>query len=317
MSDIYPAKLASEFGTIWKRFWFTQASDRLTAQMRIAVGVICLVWLYSFSTDVGALFGPNGIVNTQAVHNIEAASLVTDSPSDWRFSILDYCTTDSQVSTVHIIAFALVAAFTIGFATPFTSVASLILVSSFVQRAPILFGATEHLLLLALLYLCIAPCGRLLSLDAFLKKRNPTELLAEERSVRSNICLRLIQLHVAMILLYSGLTKLSGIVWWNGEAVWWILVQPESALVDFSSLGGSLLGELTMNAWTYCIVIVELLAATFIWFRLARPLIMGLAILVYLSLILLTGLVGYGVLMIVLLFAFLHHSEQTVLPCKI
>ena len=317
MSDFYAAKLTREFGATWKLFWFSHASDRLTAQMRIGVGVICLVWLYSFSTDVGTFFGPNGIVNTQAVHNIEAASLVTDSPSDWRFSILDYCTTDSQVSTVHIIAFALVAAFTIGFATPLTSVASLVLVSSFVQRAPILFGATEHLLLLALLYLCIAPCGRLLSLDAFLKRRNATEPLPEERSVRSNICLRLIQLHVAMILLYSGLTKLSGIVWWNGEAVWWILVQPESALVDFSSLGGSLLGELTMNAWTYCIVIVELLAATFIWFRLARPLIMGLAILVYMSLILLTGLVGYGVLMIVLLSAFLHHSEQTVMPCKI
>lgn len=317
MSDFYPARLAREFGATWKRFWFSHASDRLTAQMRIGVGIICLLWLYSFSTDVADLFGPNGVVSTQSVLNIEAASLVADPPSDWRFSILDYCTTDSQVSTVHIIAFALVAAFTIGFATPLTSIASLILVSSFVQRAPILFGATEHLLLLALLYLCIAPCGKLLSLDALLKKRSASELPSTERSVRSNICLRLIQLHIAMILLYSGLTKLSGIVWWNGEAVWWMLVQPESALVDFSSLGGSLFGELTMNVWTYCIVIVELTAATFIWFRLARPLIMGSAILVYLSLIFLTGLVGYGVLMIVLLFAFLHHSEQTGLPCEI
>ena len=297
------------------RFWFSKANDRLAARMRIAIGIICLLWLYSFSTDVADWFGPKGVLRTQAIRNIESSSLLDSPASQWRFSLLDYCTTNSQVATFHLVAFGLAAAFTIGFATPFTSIATLVAVSSFVQRAPILFGAAEHLLLSAILYLCIAPCGKHLSLDALLSRRGKTAddltpTASESRSVRSNIALRLIQIHLAIVLLYSGLTKLSGVVWWNGDAVWWMLVQPESALVDFSRLGADLYGELIMNAWTYAIVGTELIAATLIWFRLVRPLIITACVIVYLSLIPLTGLVGYCSIMIVLLFSFLHHSDS-------
>ena len=314
MNYLYPVQLCRELGSAWRWFWFSQASDLLTAKLRIAIGMFAMLWLYSFSSDVTDWFGPNGIVRPQAVRNIEAAAVAPNPASEWRYSLLDFCTTDSQVSTVHIVAFALVASFTIGFATPFTSLASIVVVSTFIQRAPILFGATEHMLLAALIYLAIAPCGKFLSLDSLLARRRGTADIDDltrpqipDGSVRSNVCLRLIQVHLAIVLLYSGLAKLSGIVWWNGDAVWWMLVQPESALLDFSRLGQGLTGELAMNTWTYTIVMAELLTATFVWFRATRPLIVGLAILVYLSLIPLTGLVGYCCLIIVLLSSFLFH----------
>lgn len=311
-NDIYPARLSRAIGNAWRQFWFLPASDLFVARLRIAIGMFCLIWLYSFSTDVAGWFGPNGILSVQAVRNIEESSLLGSTVSNWRFSLLDFCQTASQVRTAHMLAFGFVVAFTVGFATPFTSLATFLVISSFIQRAPIVFGIAEHVLLFAVLYLCIAPSGRVLSIDSILQARSKADdnsAKIESASIRSNICLRMIQVHLAMIFLYSGLSKLSGEVWWNGEAVWWMLVQPESTLTDLTRLGADLKGELFMNAWTYAIVLAELLGATLIWVRIARPVVMTFIAIVYLSLIPLTGLVGYCGLVVVLLSVFLHHSD--------
>jgi hypothetical protein len=96
--------------------------------------------------------------------------------------------------------------------------------------------------------------------------------------------------------LMMGLTKLGGSdAWWGGEAVWWLIAHSESRLVDFTFLHA---WPYFLNAWTLSIVAFELLYGILIWNRLARPLLIGVSIVHWLLIGLLTGLLSYAAMMI-------------------
>jgi hypothetical protein len=59
-----------------------------------------------------------------------------------------------------------------------------------------------------------------------------------------------------------------------------------------------------VNAWTHAIVLFELLSAVFIWNRLARPLLLALAIPMWLSLALISGLAPFALIMLTANLAF-------------
>ena len=62
-------------------------------------------------------------------------------------------------------ATAVLVLFTIGAWTRVTSILSLVVFLSDVNRAPMITGLTEPVVAMLLLYLCLAPCGRYFSLD--------------------------------------------------------------------------------------------------------------------------------------------------------
>ncbi len=92
-----------------------------------------------------------------------------------------------------------------------------------------------------------------------------------------------------------GLNMLAGDVWWSGEAVWWLIARSESRLVDLTGLSHSFL---LVNIWTHGVVAYQLAFGTLVWNRLARPLLLGLGVLVWFSLALVTGLVAWCVMML-------------------
>ena len=99
-----------------------------------------------------------------------------------------------------------------------------------------------------------------------------------------------------------ALTQLAGQVWWAGEAVWWVMARTESRLVDLTGLSTSMY---VINLWTHAIVLFELMFPLLVWNRLARPLLLTLAVLLWIPLALLTGAVSFCALMLVANLAFL------------
>ena len=71
-------------------------------------------------------------------------------------------------------------------------------------------------------------------------------------SITANLAIRLIQIHMCIIYLFSGLGKLQGESWWNGEAVWFSSANLEyQFLIDMTWLANhpylvSLLTHLTV-----------------------------------------------------------------------
>jgi hypothetical protein len=161
-------------------------------------------------------------------------------------------------------------------------------------------------------YLCIAPSGARLSLDRRLfgsaRKGSLVSLLMgpSEPSVAANIGLRLIQVHVAMFYAMLGLNKLYGDAWWDGNAIWLLLAQTQSRPLDLTGLRrlGSV-GEYLLNFWTHAVVYFELAFPVLIWTRLFRPIALAASVVVWVSVILATGQLFFGLAMLVTGIAYL------------
>jgi hypothetical protein len=169
-----------------------------------------------------------------------------------------------------------------------------------------LSGPLEPVLTMLLVYLCLAPTGACLSVDAWLRRRRASTSPADDTSAptkswTATLSLRLIQLHLAGLVLVMGLTMLAGETWWSGDAVWWLIAHTESRLVDLTFLSGV---PLVINAWTHAIVLFELVFPLLIWNRLARPLLLAAAALVWVPLALVTGLLPFFASLLVASVAF-------------
>jgi hypothetical protein len=95
--------------------------------------------------------------------------------------------------------------------------------------------------------------------------------------------------------------------WWGGEAAWWLAAHVESRLVDLTPLavGANDNGPgFFFNAWTHAIVLFNLAFPLLVWNRLARPLLLAAAVLYWIPLALVTGLVSYCAIMLAANLAF-------------
>ena len=108
-----------------------------------------------------------------------------------------------------------------------------------------------------------------------------------------------------------GLTKLWGDAWWNGDAIWFLLAQTLSRPVDLSALHG---WQYLVNFWTHAIVYFELAFPILIWNRHARPLLLGLGVLLWGSLLLATSLLLFSLTLIVASLAFVPAASFPLAP---
>jgi len=312
----YWGHLFEQLGMRWNRFWFTPADPAPLCGLRLLAGLLSLYYVASFSTDLTRWFAADGLLTTETVRQLTSPE-TSDSgaPASFHWSYLNYAKKPFELWIVHLLGLAVLALFTAGLWTRVTSVLALVVVLSYVHRAPMINGQFEAVLTMMLAYLAIGPSGRLWSVDAWLASRRepPAGSLAssEEGSVLANISLSLLQCHLAALYMLMCLTQLggaydgeNGATWWRGEAIWWLLAKSESRLVDLTFLHTAT-GRYVVAAWTHAIVYGELAFALLIWKPLARPLLLVLAALAWVSLIPVTGLVSYCLAMIVANLAFL------------
>lgn len=300
----YFRELTTAFGNGWNRFWFTPVDPFGVCLLRVLTGVMALWFVISFTPDLITWFGPNGLLPIESVQQLTA-----DREALWngRASYLYYVDEPALLWAVHVAGILVVAAFTLGLATRITNVLALVIVLSYIHRAPMVTAQFEPVLSFMLFYLCLSPCGQALSLDSWLKRNRAPENPPHQRahaalSLSANISQRLMQIHVAALYLMMGLTKLGGSdAWWAGEAMWWLIAHTESRLVNLTFLHR---WDFLLNVWTLAVVSFELLFGILIWNRLARPLLLGLAIVHWLLLGLITGLLSFALMMLVANLAF-------------
>ena len=296
----YSQTLFDEFGEAWNRFWFTPSNSSTLSLLRILTGLIALYTHATLTSDVVRFFASSGLLPVEAVQEVEAI------PGG--FSYLNYLSTPSELMTAHILGLVAIALFTIGLATRVSSVLALLVIISDVNRAPMLTSQLEPVLIMVMLYLCIGPCGRYISIDSLFRRRAAREVQLQtakqedESSMAATISLRLIQVHLAMLYGLMGISKLMTEPWWNGLGVWWLITRTESRLVDFTWLHNY---PYLINFWTHALVMFEIAFAILIWNRLARPLLLAIAVFMWTSVALLTGQVTFALMMLVANLAFI------------
>ena len=288
----YFAELSQTFGAGWNRFWYTPRSAKTLSILRIATGVLTLLYCLSHAWDLTRFFSEIGVLPPDAGQRIAGP---------YHPSLLYSLTSPGSLWLFYGLGLAAVSAWTAGWMTRISGVLSLATVLSLVHRAPMLTGPWEPVLTMLLAYLTLAPCGAFYSLDA---RRNADH--KPQDSILANVCQRLIQVHLSGLLLMMALNKLAGEVWWTGDAVWWLMAERESRIVDLTFLGQSPYFVQFLN---HAVVGLELSLAFLLWVRLARPLLWAAAAVLWTLMALATGLVGFYAALFAATWAFAEWKE--------
>ncbi len=314
MIAAYFKNFIDAFGQGWNRFWYEPSDPLPLGVIRILAGILALVSLVSFTTDLDALLSNSGmmpvslVVDLQSPQN-EAGQLVRP----WRWSYLDYFR-GRDLQIVHGLGGVVLVLFTLGLFTRFTSIAALIVVLSYLHRLPMVAMYHERTLAFVLLFLAMGPAGARLSLDRWLANRKG--LPAVGRLWSATVALRLMQIQFAVMCFMMAIAKLSvgGDMWWPGLAVWWIAQMPQASLVNLSWLGRS--HQFLINFWSHVIVFFELFFPFLIWRPLLQPLLIGLGIAIWLSVMVLTGQVLFILSLLTALLCFVSGEQmQAIAQC--
>jgi len=287
-----PRGWLAEWADAWNAFWFTPADPLPLAVIRIATGVIltwaCIVWLL----DADAFFGTRGWLRPDQVWR------QNDQP--WQWSLYFAAASPTMIRVVAGISLVAAILLTIGLATPLAALVSLVGLVSAANRAPLnVFGLDDTLGML-LVPLLVGPSGGRLSVDALLAgpgrgRGGP--------SVRANLALRLLQVHLCVVYVFSGTGKLFGASWWEGTALWGAVANDRYRTLDLRWLAGH---PLVVNALTLATLWWEVAYAAVVWPRLTRRLCLAMAVLVHLGIGLSMGMMEFGLAMITANLAFVE-----------
>ncbi len=279
----------ADWATAWNGFWFTPADPLPLAVVRIATGAIlawsCLVWLL----DPDAFFGPQGWLPPEQVWRMN------DQPWQWSW----FFAGDGPNAVRVLGGISLVAAvlLTLGLFTPLAAVVSLAGLVSAANRAPLNTFGLDDTLGMLLVSLAVGPSGARLSLDEKLLGGRGRGAA----SVRANVALRLLQVHLCVVYFFSGSGKLFGASWWEGTALWGAAANLQYQTLDLTGLARH---PLVVNAVTLATLFWEVAYAALIWPRLTRPVFLAMAVAVHLGIGLAMGMMEFGLAMMVANLAF-------------
>ena len=259
-------------GQAWSRFWFDNAPTTPLEIARIGIGAALLVnyglatpYLFTFWGDTGW---------------ISADQYFADA-DPWVQSVFFYFWDPFQLIAFHAIFLFCCAAFMLGWRTSWVKWIVLIGQISYAARNPILLYGVDKILSGLLLILCVAPIGRAISLDRVRSVRaaklvNLEAIVPHYSSSWANACTRLMQIQMAALFFYSGLEKIRGSEWWDGDAIWMVFSTNEMynrVLLDLFAHQYWL-----VNGATYLTLLIELAFPFLIWQRLTRPYLLAAAI---------------------------------------
>lgn len=244
------------------------------------------------------------------------------------FSIWFHITDPTEMAIAHAVVLLILVMFTLGLFTRVTSVLTWLACASYIHRSQqVLFGM-DTMMNILLIYLMIGNSGGAFSLDRLIARyraaRNslarsgnidaPTAafLARPTPTVATGFATRMIQIHFCFIYMAAGMSKLKGTTWWNTNAYWDTLANPEFTLVYFEWYE-TMLRWLTHHRAIYAIsaqlsvsftLFMELSLAFLVWTKM-RPYIVIGAFLFHLGIATFMGLNMFALLMLTLLLAYL------------
>ncbi len=294
----YVVDSARALAEAWNAFWFTPADPTLLGLIRIFTGLMLLYTHAVWGLALESFFGPRGWLSPELVRTIQHDQYTY---SFW------WLVPDGGAGMwlAYGLSMLVLALFTLGLWTRLTSILSLLVVLSFVQRAPEAMFGLDQINCMLTLYLAIGPSGQALSLDRLRVVRRARENGTEAEllpSASANLALRLINVHMCVIYFFAGISKLQGEAWWTGEAMWQALSNLEYQTADMTWLAWH---PWILNLLTHVCVLWEISFCVLIWRPRLRPLVLAGAVLLHAGIGACLGMWTFALIMLVGCFSFL------------
>ncbi|CAN5907956.1 hypothetical protein BH23PLA1_BH23PLA1_38920 [soil metagenome] len=292
----------------WNRFFFAPADPTPIGLIRLLLGLL-LLWDWGvLGLDLHAFLGSEGWVDPSV------ARLFLQESDSWAWSLWAWVP-DGALWPAWAACLVVFALFTVGLGSRTMALLAWAIVISTDRRAPVTLYGFDQAVSTWMLYLAFTfSSGKALSLDRFLgrwrsarveiaRRRRSNRPLAEaippgvpEPSVSANLALRLIQLHLCLIYGMSGLAKLQGPAWIEGQAFGMLLGYSEFRPIDLTWMA---IYPFLLMLLTHAALFLELLYPVLVWPRLLRPLVIALTMGMHVGIALTMGLYEFAAAMIV------------------
>jgi hypothetical protein len=292
----------------WNEFWFTPTSPSTLSAIRVLAGAMLLYTHCIWSLDLDAFFGAKGWLPPQLMADVHDAGNDPDGtgPLAARARLIwthfGYIHSPKLMWTIHIVALVVFFLLTIGMFSRVMALLAFLFAVSYANRiTPGAYFGLDKINTMLAMYLMLGPCGARYSVDRLwrLKRGGPTEV---PPSATANMAIRLIQVHMCIIYLFSGIGKLQGESWASGEASWMSF-----AMLEYQSLNMTWLAKYPylLNLMTHATVFWELSYCALVWPRLTRPWVLLMAVFVHGGIILFLGMPTFGLVMLIGNLAFI------------
>jgi hypothetical protein len=292
--------LAARLASAATNFVAAPASARPLAVLRIGLSVVLLIQALAIAGQVQTLYGERGV----AQWAVTDPTIPTGVPRvRWVAEVLAPfgLGADVAVRLTFLAYIAGLAYLALGWHTRVAAViAWLGQVALNASGSATIYGV-DQFAVIALFYCVWMPVGDALSVDRLLGRTSGAP------SSAARVGLRLLQAHLCVVYLASGLDKASGSDWWNGEAMWRALASPDLSQFSFAWLP-SVPWVALVGSWAT--LALEIGYAVLVWPRRTRTLWVLATIGMHVGIGLLMGLASFAMLMITLnVSAFLVSAE--------
>lgn len=227
------------------------------AVLRIAVSLVALHWLVTAWGYLDLLYSAHG------VYPPAQAAIVEGGPP-----LAPALLGGDHVGRYMALALVTAALFMLGVATPVSGPLLYLLLLGFLKRNGWAAAGSLHLLLCVLLPLSLAPAGRCLSVDAWLRRSRP------EGSAWA-VPLRLIQMQTLVVYAFSAYYKLMSAGWTGGTVVLGTMLNPQWRRFDLDALLTSRVPSALLHGFDYGVVAFECLFPLILLPRLRPWIIVG------------------------------------------
>jgi hypothetical protein len=273
---------------------FFYTSSKNTAFLpffRIAVGSLILLHFTAILSDFELLFSNSSIV---------PQDIMTAFHPDWLITfpkIVNACNSIGIHETTTLFAtkltFITLSVFIIlGFFSRLSAFLLLFLQISLLKGSSFFIYGVDFFTSISLFYLILFPSDSIFSIRNLIFKR--TIIKPNYTPIK-----RLFQIHISIAYFFSGLDKILGFNWWNGESIWKAIHLPYANrdfnfdfawMLDYSFI-------LIIVGWST--IIIEMFYPLFIWIPKTRKLWISLTISMHIGIALVLNLYFFSAIMII------------------
>lgn len=268
-------------------FFFTPASPRPLAALRIGLGLVLILQALLIGPDVLKFYARDGLVQ-------EALVPFFSEPFTPQIAVITRLLAGlgiGEAACIYGLGLAYLASLvmmTAGWRTRGAAVAAWFLHWIFMVSGNSSNYGVEIFAHVFLFYLMFMPAGEALSVDV------ETGRARERSTPQARLSLRVLQIQLCLTYFSSGIEKAMGHGWWTGDALWQALMLPDYRQYDFG----------WMSAWPlvpmiggWATLLIEMGYCVFIWPRPTRRLWIVLVVGMHLGIALFLGLTLFGLIM--------------------
>ncbi len=240
----------------WNKFFFDPISPASIGLFRILIGIVAFLSVLGKYPYRDIFYGANAIVSDQTMNLYFPDSL---------FFFRWIPGADPWLNVYFLLFLVAIMALTVGLKTRISTVLVFLGLISLSNRNFFVDNSGDNLLRINLFFLMFAPAGAAFSVDRWISRKKG--LATEKLEPVSPWAQRLLQLQLSYLYFETAWTKVPGMSWQDGTAIYYALNYVEIRRIDVTGFFDSLW---KIHFATYATLVLEFAAAFAIWIRRVR-----------------------------------------------